>query len=101
MEYMPQMPDHHRHHSPHVPVPGPGCEKLTWEPLGPGGMKARVRDYTCDCQPTYYELCQSGGQHFIRRTRRIGDEVVVDECARGRHTKTIVIWGKLLAAMVA
>nr|SBO93266.1 hypothetical protein BN4615_P2780 [Nonomuraea gerenzanensis] len=64
------------------------------------GRRARVRDYTCDCKVTFYELCHSGGQCFIRRTRRINGEVLVDECARGRTAKTMEVWAKLLRGEV-
>ncbi|TYB61409.1 hypothetical protein FXF51_28565 [Nonomuraea sp. PA05] len=61
------------------------------------GNRARVRDYTCDCRPTFYELCHSGGECFIRRTRRLNGQVLVDECMRGRTARTLEAWTRLLA----
>ncbi|SDL87611.1 hypothetical protein [Nonomuraea jiangxiensis] len=90
--------DDDRFHSIHVPEPNPDYPPLRWEPLRPHGDRARVRDYTCSCQPTYYELCQIGGEYFIRRTRIVDGETVVDETARGRRAQTMIVWANLLFA---
>ncbi|TDD47290.1 hypothetical protein E1286_17970 [Nonomuraea terrae] len=84
-----------RFHSAHVPDV-PGCTELDWEPVRNGGY-ARVRAYTCDCQPTFYELCYAHGQAFIRRTRRMNGKTLIDECAHGRPVKTLAVWAMLLA----
>ncbi|SEF59371.1 hypothetical protein SAMN05444920_101153 [Nonomuraea solani] len=93
-------PDDGRYHSPHV-QPRPDCERLRWEALWPGAKSARVRSYTCSCRPTFYELCQSGGTVFIRRTRRIRGEEVIDESSRGRPAKVEAVWRKLMTGEVA
>ncbi|MFI7125474.1 hypothetical protein ACIBQ1_07250 [Nonomuraea sp. NPDC050153] len=46
--------------------------------------------------PTFYELCESGGQYFIRRTRRVGQKTVIDESGRVIHSKAMVTWAQLL-----
>ncbi|TMR14307.1 hypothetical protein ETD86_29005 [Nonomuraea turkmeniaca] len=83
----------------HVPVPRSGYTPLRWDPEQPGA-RARVRAYTCDCQPTYYELCQAGGLLFIRRTRRSGREIQVDEGARLRQSEAMIMWTRLLEGLV-
>ncbi|SDJ39556.1 hypothetical protein SAMN05421874_101676 [Nonomuraea maritima] len=88
-------PDDDRFHAVHVPG-GPAYTELDWEPVRSGGA-ARVRSYTCDCRPTFYELCYGNGQAFIRRTRRTDGQTLVDECARGRPAKTMVVWFMLLS----
>ncbi|WP_138692065.1 hypothetical protein [Nonomuraea zeae] len=79
-----------------MPAPRPDCITLMWEPLHPTSGQIRVRDYTCDCEATSYELCQSGGLYFIRRTRRVNGVELIDECARSRLSKTLIVWGQLL-----
>ncbi|MEO3802860.1 hypothetical protein [Nonomuraea sp. B1E8] len=49
--------------------------------------------------PTFYELCQAGGQYFIRRTRRVGGEVLVDQCALGGRAQTYLVWIKVLTGV--
>ncbi|GAA3603447.1 hypothetical protein GCM10022419_104920 [Nonomuraea rosea] len=87
-------PEDGQFHSVHVPGPTPS---LTWAPLQPSGDRVRVRDYTCYCRPTFYELCQASDQYFIRRTRRREGAALVDECARGRHATTMAVWADLLS----
>ncbi|MGN9838105.1 hypothetical protein ACTMTI_08280 [Nonomuraea sp. H19] len=83
-----------------MPELRPGYTPLRWDPIWSPGERVRVREYTCDCQPTFYELCQAGGLRFIRRTRRKGAEILIDECAHSRHVKTMIVWAKLLSGQV-
>ncbi|TDD18619.1 hypothetical protein [Nonomuraea diastatica] len=99
MSQPPPMPADDRFHSAHVPEPGPGFARLTWDPVWAAGNRIRVCDYTCDCVPTFYELCQAGGQYFIRRTRRVGGEVLVDQCALGGRAQTLLVWIKVLTGV--
>ncbi|GAA3680612.1 hypothetical protein GCM10022224_051020 [Nonomuraea antimicrobica] len=87
-------PPDDRFHSHHVPPPGPDWVPLRWEPLR--SSAARVRDYTCDCQATFYELCTAHGQSFIRRTRRRYGQKLVDETARGPYATALAVWDQLV-----
>ncbi|MBE1588188.1 hypothetical protein H4W80_006446 [Nonomuraea angiospora] len=54
--------------SPHLPEPQPNCTRLVWltarkEP------RRRTLLWTCHCDGVIYELCASGGQAFLRRTK--------------------------------
>ncbi len=64
--------------------------------MRPQAGRVRVRDYTCDCQSSWYELCQSGGVRFIRRTSRRGGRMVVEECQRESVARIDALWAKLL-----
>ncbi|MEV6030408.1 hypothetical protein AB0L65_04635 [Nonomuraea sp. NPDC052116] len=44
----------------------------------------------------FYELCQSGGQYFIRRTRRLRQKVVVEESLWNTQASALAIWTSLL-----
>ncbi|MFF4617392.1 hypothetical protein [Nonomuraea jabiensis] len=46
--------------------------------------------------PTFYELCQSGGQFFIRRTRRFGQKVMIDESLWTTYASALATWTDLL-----
>ncbi|NBE97475.1 hypothetical protein FE391_29610 [Nonomuraea sp. KC401] len=95
------MPADDRFHSAHVPELCPGFIRLTWDPVWAVEKRIRVCDYTCDCVPTFYELCQAGGQYFIRRTRRVGGEVLVDQSALGGRAQTFLVWIKVLTGVAA
>ncbi|TMR89360.1 hypothetical protein EJK15_61240 [Nonomuraea basaltis] len=84
----------------HVPELRAGYTLLKWESTRPPAERVRVREYTCDCQPTFYELCQAGGLLFIRRTRRRGREILIDESAPTRYAKAMIVWGRLLSGLV-
>ncbi|TKK84335.1 hypothetical protein FDA94_29785 [Herbidospora galbida] len=58
-------------HGPHVSPPHPESGRVRWLSPTSRAVRVRVRRHTCECQPTLYELCQSGGLMFIRRTRRV------------------------------
>ncbi|MEV4574578.1 hypothetical protein AB0K16_15085 [Nonomuraea jabiensis] len=46
--------------------------------------------------PTFYELCQSGGQFFIRRTRRVRQKAVIHESLRTTYASALATWTDLL-----
>lgn len=82
---------------PPDPHPHPELTRIRWYPMRPTGEHVRVQAYTCACRPTSYELCQIGGQCFIRRTRRTRKGVYVDESLRSSVTRTSLLWAILLA----
>lgn len=69
---------------------------IDWQPIRSGTERVRIQDYTCDCQPTFYELCQAGGLLFIRRTRRTPNHLLVDESPRAGMLNTLILWASLL-----
>lgn len=80
----------------HVVPAREGAEVIEWIPQPPRVEGVRVRDYTCDCQPISYELCQAGGVRFVRRIRRVEGKVLVDECPGGVASPIDALWERLL-----
>jgi hypothetical protein len=80
----------------HVPAARLDCLRIDWYLPSPQGERVRVRAHTCDCQASFYELCQSGGMRFIRRTTRHGGRVVIEESERGVAAHTDAVWAMLL-----
>ena len=80
----------------HVPRPRPGHVSLQWAPPRAPWERVRVRDYTCTCQLVSYELCQTGGLFFIRRTRRDDGGILIDECPRFSPAGITAMWMRLL-----
>lgn len=83
-------------HGRHVAAARSASASIEWDLVGPCSERVRVRDYTCECQPVFYELCQAGGQRYIRRTTRKGRRVVVEESVRTAASKTDILWALLL-----
>ncbi|KAB8185810.1 hypothetical protein [Microbispora catharanthi] len=85
--------------SPHVPDRRqPGGKKLAW--FGPSdGARVRVLAWTCDCLATVYELCQAGGQGFIRRTLQNEDAPEIRETHRWPIARAREVWAALLTGM--
>ncbi|GGO14128.1 hypothetical protein GCM10010116_28530 [Microbispora rosea subsp. aerata] len=48
--------------------------KLVWHELFEGTGRVRALAWTRDCRAVAYELLQSGGQAFIRKTIRAGTD---------------------------
>jgi hypothetical protein len=84
----------------HLPPSRPDCIELRWEPVRNPAERVRIQAYTCCCRLTFYELCQSGGLLFIRRTRRDGDGIVMEECVRTVHSRGMMLWDRLLEGLV-
>lgn len=80
----------------HLPEPCPGRTAIRWYPTTSPYERVRVRAYTCHCQPTIYELCQIGGQRFIRRTRTNHRIPIAEETFRGSALRTLLLWNGLL-----
>ncbi|MFI6709534.1 hypothetical protein ACIBF7_24060 [Nonomuraea sp. NPDC050478] len=69
---------------------------IDWCPAVPRTERVRVRDYTCDCRPIVYELCQAGGLRFIRRISRPNGRLVVEESRWSTSAVIDTLWGELL-----
>lgn len=52
--------------------------------------------WTCDCDPAFYELCQSGGLRFIRRTVRARNNPSIDESDHWPAGEADAMWIALL-----
>ncbi|GAA2876000.1 hypothetical protein GCM10010517_37050 [Streptosporangium fragile] len=59
----------------------------------------RVIAWTCECQDVFYELCQTGGQAFIRRTVKTGKGRGVRETCRWRVAEAQAMWTALLSGL--
>ncbi|MFI7109128.1 hypothetical protein ACIBK9_22660 [Nonomuraea sp. NPDC050227] len=81
----------------HLPEPRPGRTAIRWYPTRSPYERVRVRAYTCHCEPMIYELCQIGGQRFIRRARKNGSIPILEETSRGSALRTQLLWDCLLA----
>ncbi|GGO29002.1 hypothetical protein GCM10010116_58140 [Microbispora rosea subsp. aerata] len=86
--------------SPHVPDRRQrGCAKLEWfKPSN--GARVRVLAWTCDCLAIVYELCQAGGQGFIRRTLQNEDAPEVRETHHWPLIQAREVWADLLTGRV-
>lgn len=57
-------------HGVHAAPRQDGYVPIEWAHANDRSVRIRVRDHTCACSDPSYELCQSGGLLFIRRTTR-------------------------------
>ncbi|MBB2912255.1 hypothetical protein FHS43_003535 [Streptosporangium becharense] len=86
-----------RHHSRHVAPPQIRYERVDWRPQRPRSDRVRVQEYTCDCGSVFYELCQSGGLLFVRRTEtRANGATVVHESPWEIAKQARELWFRLL-----
>ncbi|WP_433513403.1 hypothetical protein ACQP2T_59095 [Nonomuraea sp. CA-143628] len=53
--------------------------------------------WTCACRATVYELCEGGGQAFIRRTVQRDHKHEIHETSRWSLAEARVIWAGLLS----
>jgi hypothetical protein len=84
--------------SPHVPIAQSGCRRLEW--LAPrSGERVRVIAWTCECLATVYELCEAGGQGFIRRTVQRSGGNQVHESHRWQVAESRAMWTALLSGL--
>ncbi|GLW09370.1 hypothetical protein Misp01_44990 [Microtetraspora sp. NBRC 13810] len=68
---------------------------LEW--LAPMSMgRVLVLEWTCACQPTYYELCQSGGLVYVRRTVKHSGGSEVSETQRVWMKRAYQTWTAVL-----
>ncbi|GAA3067915.1 hypothetical protein [Streptosporangium carneum] len=82
--------------SPHVAMPQNGYRRLDWRTPYRGLERVRPTAWTCGCRATVYELCEGGGQAFIRRTVQLdsGHEIHETPCWPIPEARTI--WTALL-----
>ena len=64
------------------------------------GREVRVLAWTCECGNPFYELCQAGGQRFIRRTRNGPGKGIVDESDRWPAKQADAQWKALLLGLL-
>ncbi|MEO3853320.1 hypothetical protein [Acrocarpospora sp. B8E8] len=83
-------------HGLHVAPAQAGCEVLLWLLPVARADRTRVRQHTCECRATIYELCQAGGLRFIRRTVRGPDGQRVHETERLVAARAERVWLRLL-----
>ncbi|GAA4187316.1 hypothetical protein GCM10022252_20620 [Streptosporangium oxazolinicum] len=83
--------------SPHVPTPQKGHTRLVWLTPDRGTARLRVITWTCYCRATLYELCQAGGQGFIRRTLQLEGSPAIHETYRWPIRQASDIWRALLS----
>ncbi|WP_327088368.1 hypothetical protein OIE66_39620 [Nonomuraea sp. NBC_01738] len=81
--------------SPHPARPVPGCRRLTWLPVR-GDERCRVVEWTCDCIAVFYELCQAGGQFYIRKTVNDDTAREITESHRTTHVEAREVWAAIL-----
>lgn len=82
--------------SPHVAPPHKNCMRLRWHLPFKGVDRVRVLLWTCPCKAVVYELCQAGGQVFIRRTLQHEDGSAVHETFRWSLSEACKVWSALL-----
>nr|WP_221473842.1 hypothetical protein [Planomonospora venezuelensis] len=85
-----------RHHSHHIGALQEPHERIDWRPEQPRVDRVRIKEHTCDCKATFYELCQAGGLMFVRRTHRQMGEVIVHESPWTVAKRTQELWLRLL-----
>ncbi|MEU4831931.1 hypothetical protein [Streptosporangium sp. NPDC023615] len=85
-----------RRHGRHAAPLQVRYEPIDWRPERPRADRLRIREYTCDCLPVFYELCQAGGLMFVRRTERTRKGVVVHESPWTVAGRTQELWLRLL-----
>ncbi|GLW98245.1 hypothetical protein Misp02_23320 [Microtetraspora sp. NBRC 16547] len=88
-------------HGPHVEPLAAERLAIEWRRPTPRCARIRVKEHTCECQGTLYELCQAGGLRFIRRSIRKGRRAMVSETIWMPSAKTERLWRLLLAGGVA
>ncbi|MEV4457166.1 hypothetical protein [Microbispora sp. NPDC049633] len=87
-----------RLHSAHVPIRRGYFRKLEWWKPTPA-RRVLVLAWTCDCQARFYELCQSGGLAYIRRTVQ-DEEPEIAETHRWPVRQGWATWFDLLTGEV-
>jgi hypothetical protein len=83
--------------SPHVKPPTSHYEQLIWTVPSNRGSDGRVLRWTCDCEGLFYELRQTGGLRFIRRTRTDQGVVVIEDSEQWRAGIADAQWSALLS----
>lgn len=84
--------------SPHVPVRQSNHTKLAWFP-STGGDRVRVLAWTCECRAVIYELCESGGRTYVRRTVQEEKGPKISETHRMQASEGRAVWTTILTGM--
>ncbi|WP_432928403.1 hypothetical protein ACQPZZ_02080 [Microbispora sp. CA-135349] len=88
-----------RHLSPHLPRPQADAEALVWFAPTPTSREL-VLAWTCDCLAIFFELIQSGGVAFIRKTIQDERAPVIAETHRWPLREAWLTWAAMLAGQV-
>ncbi|MEU0564758.1 hypothetical protein ABZ297_05060 [Nonomuraea sp. NPDC005983] len=83
-------------HGVHFAPPQPGHVEVDWGVPVSRCNRVRVREHTCECDSVLFELCQAGGQLFIRRTLRDSGGVTVHESGWLVSAAAMELWRRLL-----
>jgi hypothetical protein len=82
--------------------PSPRAYRVKWEVEGNMwvrrfGRLPRVVRLSCRCRPVEYELLAIGGLHWIRRTERTGDGLVVRVSPEAANSRVGEWWGLIMS----
>ncbi|MGV9303142.1 hypothetical protein ACWENQ_02755 [Nonomuraea sp. NPDC004354] len=83
-------------HSQHPEPLREGAIAIDWSLEVPRADRVRVKSYTCNCVPVFYELCQAAGLMFIRRLSQGGEVTLVHESPWLRCAEVEDLWQRLL-----
>lgn len=83
--------------SPHVVAACRDHVRLDWRMPYRTPERVRSLAWTCDCRSPVYELCEGGGQAFVRRTVRVREGAETHETPRWSLTQARVVWTALLS----
>ncbi|MGI5269912.1 hypothetical protein ACQEUU_12240 [Nonomuraea sp. CA-218870] len=83
-------------HGQHIAPMAGAAVMIEWRPAVPRTERMKVREYTCDCRPVVYELCQAGGVRFIRRISRLDRRSLIEESRRDVAAVIDALWAELL-----
>lgn len=87
-----------RLHSAHVAPLQKQHELIAWVPQRGRAERVRIKEHTCECRATFYELCYAGGLSFIRRTHRdqVSRVLAVHESSWVLTRETADLWLRVL-----
>ncbi|MFI7052461.1 hypothetical protein ACIBLB_10440 [Streptosporangium canum] len=83
--------------SPHVAMAQRDHIRLEWRMPYRVLERTRQVSWTCCCRATVYELCEGGGQAFLRRTVQLDGKPTVHETSPCSISEARVIWAALLS----
>jgi hypothetical protein len=71
-------------------------EKIRWYVPTRRGGRIKIRERTCECKATVYELCQVGGLAFVRRMIRDQENPLSHESGWLAYARVEKIWYQIL-----
>lgn len=80
----------------HPVPPRPDAVPVQWGRKQKRAGSVRVRAYTCDCVPVFFEQCVAGGLGFVRRYDRTGAAVVIADSPWVRVSEAQLLWQRLM-----